>query len=178
MYATVGDRIVIRGHRINEPNRDCEVIEVRGHDGEPPYVVRWEDSGPRPRFSQGPTRQSSTSPTRPKPGTHLTIRSGTMRTLEAAPRSGSGLDLTHASGTPRRSWNEPESDRWPSSKRIDSSASSPTRDLVRRAVARDLPLDARTDAVMGTPVISIQADSDIHEASPCFAGVICGDCQS
>ena len=44
MQAKVGDRIVIRGHHIGEPDRDCQVIEVHGADGSPPYVVRWEDS--------------------------------------------------------------------------------------------------------------------------------------
>jgi hypothetical protein len=45
MHAHKGDRIVIRGHRIGEPSRDCEVLEVRGNDGAPPYVVRWDDTG-------------------------------------------------------------------------------------------------------------------------------------
>ena len=45
MEASVGDRIVIRSHYAGEPARDCEVLEVRGPDGGPPYVVRWEDTG-------------------------------------------------------------------------------------------------------------------------------------
>jgi hypothetical protein len=45
MYATVGDRIIIRGCHSGDPNRDCEVLEVRGSDGGPPYVVRWGDTG-------------------------------------------------------------------------------------------------------------------------------------
>lgn len=45
MHASVGDRLVIRGHRIGEPDRDGEIIEVQGADGAPPYMVRWEDSG-------------------------------------------------------------------------------------------------------------------------------------
>jgi hypothetical protein len=44
MQAKVGDRIVIKGHRVGEPDRDCQVIEVRGADGGSPYVVRWEDT--------------------------------------------------------------------------------------------------------------------------------------
>ena len=43
MEASVGDRIIIKGHRLGEPERDAEILEVRGHDGEPPYVVRWDD---------------------------------------------------------------------------------------------------------------------------------------
>ena len=45
MNARVGDRIVILGHHAGEPNRDCEVIDVRGTAGAPPYLVRWGDSG-------------------------------------------------------------------------------------------------------------------------------------
>ncbi len=54
MHAAVGDRIIIKGHHIGEPDRDCEVLEVRGRDGEPPYVVRWEDSGHEALFFPGP----------------------------------------------------------------------------------------------------------------------------
>ena len=45
MHATVGDRIIIRGVHTGDPSRDCEVLEVRGVDGGPPYVVRWGDTG-------------------------------------------------------------------------------------------------------------------------------------
>ena len=38
------------------------------------------------------------------------------------------------------------------------------RDLVRRAMARDLPPDARIDHVMSTPVITIAADADVQTA--------------
>ena len=44
MRASIGDRIVIKGHRVGEPDRDCEVLEVRGPDGGPPYLVRWADN--------------------------------------------------------------------------------------------------------------------------------------
>jgi len=54
MQASVGDRIMIRGHRVGEPNRDCEVLEVRGSDGGPPYLVRWGDSGHETMFFPGP----------------------------------------------------------------------------------------------------------------------------
>lgn len=45
MRASAGDRIVIKGHRVGEHDRDAEVIEVSHLDGSPPYRVRWEDSG-------------------------------------------------------------------------------------------------------------------------------------
>ena len=53
MRAEVGDRIVIKGHRIGEPDRDCEVLEVRGASGGPPYVVRWEEDGHEALFFPG-----------------------------------------------------------------------------------------------------------------------------
>lgn len=42
------------------------------------------------------------------------------------------------------------------------------RDLVRRGMARDLPADARVDAVMSTPVVTIDADADLHDTFPLF----------
>jgi hypothetical protein len=43
MHAQVGDRIVVEGRTVGVQRRDGEVIEVRGEDGAPPYVVRWSD---------------------------------------------------------------------------------------------------------------------------------------
>ena len=54
MQAAVGDRIIVRGHHIGEPDRDGEVLEVRGKDGGPPFLVRWEDSGHTGLFFPGP----------------------------------------------------------------------------------------------------------------------------
>lgn len=42
------------------------------------------------------------------------------------------------------------------------------RDLVRRALARGYPADARIDAVMTVPVFTIDADADVHEAYRLF----------
>jgi hypothetical protein len=53
MRASIGDRILIRSHSGDQPNRDCEVIEVRGPDGGPPYVVRWGDTGRETYFFPG-----------------------------------------------------------------------------------------------------------------------------
>jgi hypothetical protein len=44
MHAKAGDRIIIKGHRRGEPDRDGEILEVRGTAGGPPYLVRWDDS--------------------------------------------------------------------------------------------------------------------------------------
>ena len=45
MKATKGDRLVIRPHVVGEPVRDAEILEVRGPDGEPPFLVQWSDDG-------------------------------------------------------------------------------------------------------------------------------------
>jgi hypothetical protein len=43
MQAKVGDRLVVESKHVGESRKVGEVIEVRGHDGEPPYLVRWSD---------------------------------------------------------------------------------------------------------------------------------------
>jgi hypothetical protein len=45
MRAQVGDRLVVRGHRVGEHERDAEIVEIRGPEGTPPYIVRWSDTG-------------------------------------------------------------------------------------------------------------------------------------
>ena len=52
MHAEVGDRVVIRAHRIGEAERDAEVLGA-GPDGGPPYLVRWGDSGHEALFFPG-----------------------------------------------------------------------------------------------------------------------------
>ena len=42
------------------------------------------------------------------------------------------------------------------------------RDLVRRALARGLAHDARVDAVMSAPVVTIDADVDLHDSFALF----------
>ncbi len=43
MKARAGDRIVLAAAHVGEPTRDGKVVEVRGADGEPPFVVEWSD---------------------------------------------------------------------------------------------------------------------------------------
>jgi len=52
MRAEVGDRIVIRSHRSGEPERDAEILET-GADGQPPFRVRWGDTGHEGLFFPG-----------------------------------------------------------------------------------------------------------------------------
>ncbi len=45
MKARQGDRIVVRSQHQGEPNREGEVLEVKGDEGAPPYWVQWSDTG-------------------------------------------------------------------------------------------------------------------------------------
>jgi hypothetical protein len=53
MKASVGDKIVIKGHHVGEHDRDCVIVQVRGEHGAPPYLVQWEDSGHNTLFFPG-----------------------------------------------------------------------------------------------------------------------------
>ena len=69
MKAQKGDRIVLAGEQVDRPTRDGEVLEVRGKDGEPPYLVRWSDG--------------HTGLLYPGPGSVLRIGHGTTGAAEA-----------------------------------------------------------------------------------------------
>ncbi|HEY9392128.1 MAG TPA: DUF1918 domain-containing protein [Mycobacteriales bacterium] len=43
MQASVGDRLRVHGHVVGQRSREGSIIEVRGPDGEPPYLVRFDD---------------------------------------------------------------------------------------------------------------------------------------
>jgi len=43
MRAHVGDRLVVEGRTVSDHRHEAEVLEVRGEDGGPPYVVRWDN---------------------------------------------------------------------------------------------------------------------------------------
>lgn len=43
MNAVQGDRIVIRGRTVDSADRHGEILEVRGANGEPPYLVKFDD---------------------------------------------------------------------------------------------------------------------------------------
>lgn len=42
MRAEIGNRIVVPGRRVGDPPRQGVIIDVRGPDGTPPYVIRWD----------------------------------------------------------------------------------------------------------------------------------------
>jgi hypothetical protein len=54
MHAQVGDRLIVRSGHVDGHVRDGEIVEVRGPDGTPPFVVRWSDSGHESLVFPGP----------------------------------------------------------------------------------------------------------------------------
>ncbi len=58
MHAQHGDRVTVPGRHVGAAERHGEVLEVRGPDGAPPYLIRWDDGheaivcpGPEMRFT-------------------------------------------------------------------------------------------------------------------------------
>ena len=43
MRAAVGDRLHVHGRVVGTSDRTSEIIEIRGPNGEPPYLVRHHD---------------------------------------------------------------------------------------------------------------------------------------
>lgn len=54
MHASVGDLIHVSGTHVSDHERDGEILEVRGKDGTPPYIVRWFDTGHEALVFPGP----------------------------------------------------------------------------------------------------------------------------
>jgi Domain of unknown function (DUF1876)/Domain of unknown function (DUF1918) len=54
MKASVGDSIVIASAQLDGPIRDGRIVEVRGADGGPPYLVEWAHTGQRGLVFPGP----------------------------------------------------------------------------------------------------------------------------
>jgi hypothetical protein len=47
MQATVGDRLHVHGNVVGQPDRVGKIVEVRGPEGTPPYVVEFGDGETR-----------------------------------------------------------------------------------------------------------------------------------
>lgn len=128
MRARRGDRIVLAGEQVGQPVRDGEIIEVRGADGAPPYVVRWSD-GREATFFPGPDAvvqpggddgraegAPSAAPTKATPRVQeWQIRVSVLEqdddtTAQAVLLSGP-VERTDASGTAHRSARDPASPR-------------------------------------------------------------------
>lgn len=43
MRATVGDRLHVHGRTVGMNEHIAQIVEVRGADGQPPYLVRYSD---------------------------------------------------------------------------------------------------------------------------------------
>ncbi|MEU8304978.1 DUF1918 domain-containing protein [Actinomadura sp. NPDC048955] len=43
MNGKIGDRLHVHGNVVGQPDRTGEIIEVRGPDGGPPFLVRFDD---------------------------------------------------------------------------------------------------------------------------------------
>ena len=43
MRAQVGDRLDLHGKVVGQPDEHCEILEVLGNDGQPPFRVRHPD---------------------------------------------------------------------------------------------------------------------------------------
>ena len=76
MKAHQGDRIILAASHIDQATRHGEVIEVRGKDGDPPYLIRWSDGhtgllypGPGAILRVGTEHEHLTSVPSPAPGT-------------------------------------------------------------------------------------------------------------
>lgn len=44
MHAQVGNRIMVRGRKVGIPVRCGVIVAIRGDGGEPPFVVRWNET--------------------------------------------------------------------------------------------------------------------------------------
>ena len=53
MQAQVGDHLLMRGRTVGERPTEVEVVEVRGQDGAPPYLIKFDD-GHTGLFFPGP----------------------------------------------------------------------------------------------------------------------------
>lgn len=54
MRAQVGDWLIVKSRTDTGHARRAEIIEVRSPDGQPPYAVRWVDSGRESLVFPGP----------------------------------------------------------------------------------------------------------------------------
>jgi len=43
MRAEIGDRLHVRGRVVGTADQMSEIVEIRGRDGTPPYLVRHDD---------------------------------------------------------------------------------------------------------------------------------------
>lgn len=54
MKAKTGDRLVVFSNHLDQPAAQGEILEVHGQDGDPPFLVRWEENGHEALVFPGP----------------------------------------------------------------------------------------------------------------------------
>ncbi|TCC21599.1 DUF1918 domain-containing protein [Kribbella sindirgiensis] len=54
MKAAPGNWLIVESTHLNEHKRHGLILEVHGPGGEPPYLVRWSDTGTESFFIPGP----------------------------------------------------------------------------------------------------------------------------
>ena len=68
MKARIGERLLFRGKKVGSANHTAEVLQVRGDDGAPPYLVRFGDGHGAARLPRdglpGPARRPPSHPRR------------------------------------------------------------------------------------------------------------------
>lgn len=55
--ASTGDWLLVRARTDSLRPRRGRILEVRGHQGRPPYLVRWADTGTQALVFPGPDAQ-------------------------------------------------------------------------------------------------------------------------
>ena len=69
MKAQVGDELVVKGLHVGNQDRKGAIVEVRGEDGGPPYLVRWSDGHESSFYpSAGTVETTSRCPPASSPG--------------------------------------------------------------------------------------------------------------
>jgi hypothetical protein len=43
MQAAIGDRLHVHGNSVGQPDKTGDIVEVKGAEGAPPYLVRFDD---------------------------------------------------------------------------------------------------------------------------------------
>ncbi|MCW2790090.1 MAG: putative signal-transduction protein with domain [Aeromicrobium sp.] len=54
IHAVVGDTLIVHSTHVGEAVREATILEARGEDGGPPFMVRWSDSGHEGLIFPGP----------------------------------------------------------------------------------------------------------------------------
>jgi CBS domain-containing protein len=91
-----------------------------------------------------------------------------MRTIEAVRRSGVGIDPDRTIRDAAAIMDQAGVGSLAVIDGHDLVGIVTDRDLVRRGLARGLAADARVDGVMTSPVVTISADADLHDAFALF----------